>query len=112
MRTAIAVGCTVFPKVSDIEQGPAILCLGVPIELESVMRQYFEQNKDKVAAGTFAWPPPKKFYKDFEARFKAWCGSNDNKTWTMKARNAITRMKEKNPGWKVSRKKGKIVQTF
>ena len=81
-------------------------------ELESVMRQYFEKNQDKVAAGTFAWPPPKKFYKDFEARFKAWCGSNDNKTWTMKARNAITRMKEKNPGWKVSRKKGKIVQTF
>ena len=78
-------------------------------ELESVMRQYWNQNQDKVAAGTFVWPPPKTFYKNFESRFKAWCSSDNNKIWTSKARNAISRMKEKNPGWKISRKKGKII---
>ena len=80
------------------------------LELESVMRHYWDQNQDKVKTGTFAWPAPKKFYKDFEARFKAWCGTTDNKTWTDKARNAITRIKDRNPGWKLGRKKGKFAR--
>ena len=81
------------PKMSNL---PPSTCLtedtGLFQQMVSTIQKYWDEHEKERKSGTFAWPPPKFFYKKHKEGFQNKYG-NQPKKWQPATRNYVARIK-------------------